>query len=38
MLVIDPTYDLVIVYLRNEWGVSSTATDEAVQAVYAAIA
>jgi CubicO group peptidase (beta-lactamase class C family) len=38
VLVVDPTYDLVIVYLRNEWGVSTTATDEAVQAVYAAIA
>ena len=37
MLIVDPTYDLVIVYLRNEWGVSTTATDEAVQAVYAAI-
>ncbi|HEX2843794.1 MAG TPA: serine hydrolase domain-containing protein [Candidatus Limnocylindria bacterium] len=35
-LLVDPAHDLVIVYLRNWWGVSSDATDEAVAAVYAA--
>lgn len=33
-LLIDPDNDLVIVYLRNWWGVSSDATDEAVGVVY----
>jgi CubicO group peptidase (beta-lactamase class C family) len=37
VLVVDPAWDLVIVYLRNEWGASTTATDEAVQRVYAAL-
>jgi CubicO group peptidase (beta-lactamase class C family) len=37
MLVVDPDNDVVVVYLRNEWGVAMTATDEAVQAVYAAL-
>lgn len=36
-LVVDPEHDLVVVYLRNEWGVAMTATQEAIQAVYAAI-
>jgi CubicO group peptidase (beta-lactamase class C family) len=36
-LVVDPAYDLVVVHLRKEWGVTTTLTDEAVQAVYAAI-
>jgi CubicO group peptidase (beta-lactamase class C family) len=36
-LIVDPANDLVVVSLRNQWGVASTATDEAVQAVYAAI-
>jgi CubicO group peptidase (beta-lactamase class C family) len=36
-LVVDPAEDLVIVYLRNDWGATMTATDEAVQAVYAAL-
>ena len=36
-LLVDPAYDLVIVYLRNWWGVSSEATDEAVAAVYATL-
>jgi CubicO group peptidase (beta-lactamase class C family) len=36
-LLVDPANDLVVVYLRNRWGVSMTATDEAVQAVYAAL-
>lgn len=35
-LLVEPAHDLVIVYLRNWWGVSSDATDEAVAAVYAA--
>ena len=37
-IAIDPARDLVIVYLRNWWGVSSDATDEAVAAVYATLA
>lgn len=36
-LLVDPANDLVVVYLRNEWGVATTATDEAIQAVYAAL-
>ncbi len=36
-LIVDPAYDLVVVCLRNEWGVASTATDEVIQAVYAAL-
>lgn len=36
-LLVDPAHDLVIVYLRNWWGVSSDATDEAVAGVYAAL-
>ncbi len=36
MLLVDPAGDLVVVYLRNEWNASSTATDEAIQAVYGA--
>ncbi len=36
-LVVDPDNDLVVVYLRNEWGASNQATDEAIQAVYAAL-
>jgi CubicO group peptidase (beta-lactamase class C family) len=36
-LIVDPAYDLVVVYLRNDWGATMTATDEAVQAVYAAL-
>ena len=37
VLLVDPAYDLVVVYLRNEWGASVTLTDEAVQLVYAAL-
>jgi CubicO group peptidase (beta-lactamase class C family) len=37
VLVVDREHDLVVVYLRNEWGVAMTATDEAVQAVYGAL-
>lgn len=36
-LIVDPAEDLVVVYLRNDWGATMTATDEAVQAVYAAL-
>jgi CubicO group peptidase (beta-lactamase class C family) len=36
-LIVDPAVDLVIVYLRNDWGATMTATEEAVQAVYAAL-
>jgi CubicO group peptidase (beta-lactamase class C family) len=36
-LVVDPDNDLVVVYLRNEWGASNQATDEAIQAVYGAL-
>ena len=36
-LIVDPEHDLVVVYLRNEWSVPMTATEEAIQAVYAAI-
>ena len=37
ILIVDPDHDLVVVYLRTEWGATSTATDQAVQAVYAAL-
>jgi CubicO group peptidase (beta-lactamase class C family) len=37
LLVVDPDHDLVVAYLRTEWGATMTATDEAVQAVYAAL-
>jgi CubicO group peptidase (beta-lactamase class C family) len=37
MLIVDPTNDLVVVYLRNDWGVSSLLTNEAIQAVYGAL-
>jgi CubicO group peptidase (beta-lactamase class C family) len=37
LLIVDPAYDLVIVYLRNEWGAPTTATEEAIQAVYGAV-
>lgn len=37
MLVVDPEYDLVVVHLRNEWGAATTATDQALGAVYGAI-
>ena len=36
-LVVDPEHDLVVVYLRNEWGAEAWPTDEAIQAVYAAL-
>lgn len=36
-LVVDPEHQLVIVYLRNAWGVSSDATSEAIDAVYSAV-
>jgi CubicO group peptidase (beta-lactamase class C family) len=35
-LLVDPENDVVVVYLRNEWGASMTATLEAVQSVYGA--
>jgi CubicO group peptidase (beta-lactamase class C family) len=37
-LIVDPEHDLVVVYLRNEWGVDASATDEAIRAVYGALA
>jgi CubicO group peptidase (beta-lactamase class C family) len=36
-LIVDPGYDLVVVYLRSEWGATTTPTEEAVQAVYGAL-
>ena len=36
-LLVDPDHDLVVVYLRNEWGAEAWPTDEAIQAVYAAL-
>lgn len=38
ILIVDPSWDLVVVYLRNEWSAPMTTAEEAVQAVYAAIA
>ena len=35
-LLVDPAYDLVIAYLRNEWGAATAPTDAAIQAVYGA--
>ncbi|HJP71511.1 MAG TPA: serine hydrolase domain-containing protein [Candidatus Limnocylindria bacterium] len=37
VLVVDPAYDLVAVYLRNWWGVSSDDTNEMLDAIYEAI-
>ena len=36
-LLVDPAYDLVVAYLRNEWGAPTVPTDAAIQAVYAAL-
>lgn len=36
-LIVDPEHDLVVVYLRNEWGASDGPADEAVALVYAAL-
>lgn len=36
-LIVDPAWDLVVVYLRNEWDADMVQTDEAIQAVYAAL-
>ncbi len=36
-LVIDPANDVVIVYLRNWWGVSMTETTDAINAVYSTL-
>lgn len=35
-MLVDPAYDLVVAYLRNEWGAPTAPTDAAIQAVYAA--
>ena len=37
MLVIDPANDLVMVHLRNGWGVSMDDTDDVLATAYAAI-
>lgn len=37
-LLVDPGNDLVVGYLRNWWGVSMAATDEAIAAVYTELA
>jgi CubicO group peptidase (beta-lactamase class C family) len=36
-LIVDPAWDLVVVYLRNEWGGDTAPTDALVDAVYAAL-
>ena len=36
-LTIDPDNDLVVVYLRNEWGAPDAPNLEAIQAVFAAL-
>jgi CubicO group peptidase (beta-lactamase class C family) len=36
-LIVDPEWDLVVVYLRNEWDADMAQTDEAIQAVYGAL-
>lgn len=38
ILIVDPSWDLVVVYLRNEWSAPMTTAEEAVQLVYGAIA
>lgn len=35
VLVVDPEYDLVAVYLRNWWGISSDHTHQMLDAIYA---
>ena len=37
MLIVDPEADLVVVHLRNWWGVAMDATTETVEAVYASL-
>jgi CubicO group peptidase (beta-lactamase class C family) len=37
MFIVDPAWDLVVVYLRNEWGADTAATDAVIKAVYAAL-
>ena len=37
VLVVDPENDLVVVHLRNVWGIDPAGSQQAVQAVYAAL-
>lgn len=37
MFIVDPAWDLVVVYLRNEWGADTAPTDAVIEAVYAAL-
>lgn len=38
VLVVDPENDVVVVHLRNDWGIDPAGTQQAVQAVYGALA
>ncbi|MEO7912050.1 MAG: serine hydrolase [Roseiflexaceae bacterium] len=37
LLLIDPEWDLVFVFLTNQWGIQGTAPDKALNAVYGAL-
>jgi CubicO group peptidase (beta-lactamase class C family) len=37
MLIVDPDAELVVVHLRNWWGVAMDATTKTVEAVYASL-
>ncbi len=37
LLFIDPEWDLVFVFLTNQWGIQATAPDRALNAVYGAL-
>ena len=37
ILIVDPEADIVIVHLRNWWGVAMDATTETIEAVYASL-
>ena len=37
LLLVDPEWDLVFVFLTNQWGIAGTAPDQAANAVYGAL-
>ena len=37
LLLVDPDWDLVFVFLTNQWGIKDTAADRALNAVYGAL-
>ena len=37
LLLVDPEWDLVFVFLTNQWGIQGNAADLALHAVYGAL-